>query len=302
MFHDLAHVLRVLAGGDEQSIVGVHDHKILYSDHGNKLFWRVDEVTRSFQRVTLVGAHHIQRISMDGMFVESRPGAKVIPSEIGGDAKEVRLALALGGARFEHGIVYRDVFALGIKLLERAFEFSRSERSRDLFEIRGGLRKVLAHGVGQRAGTPDEHAAVPEIVARLQKLALLLCIRLFGEAAHTEDAVCLLAGLDVTVSGLGTRGLYAHDDYVVAGARDLQRLLQILAEAPLVADHVIRGKHPDDRIRILAFDQKCREANGWRGIARRRLSKNLFVAQSWKLRGDHRPQVVIGDDPKVFLA
>jgi len=74
------------------------------------------------------------------------------------------------------------------------------------------------------------------------------------------------------------------------------------AEAPLVADHVIRGKHPDDRIRILAFDQKCCEANGWRGIACGGFGEDLFVAQSWELRGDHRLQVVIGDDPKVFLA
>src|SRR5437773_5793342 len=121
------------------------------------------------------------------MLVERGPGSKIIPSEIGRNAIEVRLALALGGTRLEDGIIDRDVLALGIELGKCGIEFSCPVRLGDVFQIGSGLRKVLANSVGQGSRAPDEHAAVPKIVAGIEEFSRLLGVGLFGEAAHAED-------------------------------------------------------------------------------------------------------------------
>src|SRR3954469_671596 len=44
VLHDLADVLRVLAGGDEQGIVGVYNHQVLHPNHRYEFLWCVHEV------------------------------------------------------------------------------------------------------------------------------------------------------------------------------------------------------------------------------------------------------------------
>src|ERR1051326_8903065 len=85
--------------------------------------------------------------------------------------------------------------------------------------MRRGLGQVLADGICERACTPDEHAAVPEIIFGFQEFLGLFRVGLLGETADTSKRFSrrlsgLLAGFDVTVSGFGSRGLNTHDDHV----------------------------------------------------------------------------------------
>src|SRR5208337_1440104 len=117
------------------------------------------------------------------------PGAEVVPSEIGGQTEDARLAFSLGGARLQNCIVDADVFALRVMLSKSVRELARAISGGNLFEERSGVGKMLAQRVGERIGAPEKHTAVPEVVARVEKLPGRGEIRLFGEAAHAQEAL-----------------------------------------------------------------------------------------------------------------
>src|SRR3954468_22648624 len=159
---------------------------------------------------------------------------------------------------------------------------------------------MFADGIGQSTRSPDKHAAVPQIISRVQKFSRFLRVRLFGESTHAKNAVRLFAGLDVSVTSLRTGGLHAHDHDVLAGIRDLKRLVQILAEALFVADYMIGREHADDGLWILTLDHKGSESDSRRGIACCRLGEDLLATQRGELGRDDRLQIVISDYPEIL--
>ncbi len=164
---------------------------------------------------------------------------------------EIRKVLALGGARLEHRVVDGDVFALGIRVVEDLVELGRAPGGGDGLEQRSGLRQVLADGVGQRARRPQEHARVPVVVARGDKLFGAILVGLLDKAAHVQRGIVLgqVAGLDVAVAGFGARGLDAQHHDVFAGRGHGDALLQRLEEARLVGDHVVGRKDAEHGLR-----------------------------------------------------
>ena len=82
------------------------------------------------------------------VLVKRRPGAEIIPSEIGGNAENARLALSLGRARLQHCIVDADVFAFRVELAKSIFKIASSVGSGDLFEKRSRVGKMLAQRIG----------------------------------------------------------------------------------------------------------------------------------------------------------
>src|SRR5256885_265330 len=125
--------------------------------------------------------------------------------------------LALRRTRLSYGVIHADVFALGIKLAESLLKSSRAESRGDLFQIGHSLGKMFAQGMRQGLRAPDEHAAVPVVMARIQKFLGALGVGLFRKAPHAQDtAPGALAGLNVAVTGLGAGRLDAHYHHVVA--------------------------------------------------------------------------------------
>lgn len=91
MLHYLPNVLRVLQGGNQQSIRGLDHHQIAHAHGRDKLSRSVhvvavgiqDEYTSAIDQVAL------RRIALCVMmFVQRGPGAEIVPSEIGGQAKK----------------------------------------------------------------------------------------------------------------------------------------------------------------------------------------------------------------------
>src|ERR1700722_15016776 len=104
------------------------------------------------------------------MFVQSLPGAQVVPAEVGGQAIDIRMVFALGGAGLEHGVVDADVFAARVKLAKYLFEARCLVGVCDLMQKGRGLRKMLADGVGAGSRCPQKKAAIPVIRAGEQEL------------------------------------------------------------------------------------------------------------------------------------
>src|SRR5580704_4535316 len=99
------------------------------------------------------------------MFVQRGPGAEVIPAEIRRQAKDVPFRLPLSRTRFENGIINADVFTLRIQSAQNRSKFASAESRGDLLQHGSGFGEMLAQSVGQRAGAPQEHSTVPEIIA-----------------------------------------------------------------------------------------------------------------------------------------
>src|SRR5207248_8741316 len=125
--------------------------------------------------------------------------------------------LALGGAWLGQGIIYADVFALGIKLAESLFKFGGAKSRGDLLQVGRGLGKMLAQRVRQGARAPYEHAAVPIVMTGVQNFLGTLGVGLFRKTPHSQHASPgTLAGLNVAVTGLRARRLDSHHHHVVA--------------------------------------------------------------------------------------
>src|SRR6185312_8033351 len=125
---------------------------------------------------------------------------------------------------------------------------------------------MFTHSVHQGLRAPDEHAAVPVVVAGGYELFRFFGVRLFREAAYPQDArLVWVAGLDVSITGLSPRGLYAHHDNILPRSSDLYGEFQISAKLLLISDHVVRREHSDHSARIIAIKQeRCEPDRGRR--------------------------------------
>ena len=234
------------------------------------------------------------------MLVQRCPRTQIVPSEIGRKANDVGVLLSLAGARFEHGIIDADVLAFGIEPGKRGGKFLRAEGGCNLLQQRCGLRQMLQQRVGQGAGAPQKHAAVPEIISGFHKVGGSRCVRLFRKAAHAKGfAIEGGASFDVTVANLGPRGTDPQDHNILARGRDLNSLLQYLAIPFFVGDYVVGGKQTNHGIGIALHQNERSQSDGWRCVPSHRLGQNLFRAKPRKLAHDFAPQMLIGDDPET---
>src|SRR6202521_1375456 len=146
-----ADVLRSLASCNQQSILSFHHHQIAYS-HGRHKFTRsVHIIAPSIQNEVAGAGNEIvfPRATLGGvMLVQCRPRTQIVPTERSRQTKHVPALFAFRRARFEHGIVHADVFALGIQPSESGGKLARAEGGGNLFEQRRGFRQMLAQGVG----------------------------------------------------------------------------------------------------------------------------------------------------------
>src|SRR6202021_550774 len=124
------------------------------------------------------------------MFVQRGPGTEVIPAEIRRQAKDFSFRFSLSRTRFENGIINADAFTLRIQSAQNRSKFASAESRGDLLQQGSGFGEMLAQSVGQRAGAPQEHSAVPEIIPCTQKTSRFLGAGFLGEArpAHSMGA------------------------------------------------------------------------------------------------------------------
>src|SRR5260221_8446443 len=109
--------------------------------------------------------------------------------------------LALGGTRFQHGIVNADVLALGVKLRVLVFKVFRAPGSGDPLQVGRSFGKMFAQSVGEGARAPDKDSTVPIIVSRSQELVRLLLVGLFRKTLHPEQLrIELVTGLNVSIA------------------------------------------------------------------------------------------------------
>ncbi len=157
---------------------------------------------------------------------------------------------------------------------------------------------MLAQCVGQSIGTPQKHPAVPKIVSGGQKLSRFCQVRLFSEAPNEQGAIRIgCAGFNVSVTGFGTRGTDAEDDNVFSRCRDLNALAESFTVVLGVANYMVGWEKAEHRFRIRVQHQKCRQADGGRGITANRLGQDLFGIEIWQLPQDGGAKVIIGDNP-----
>ncbi len=99
--YDLAHVLGVVAMGDEQGVFGVDNDEIFHAQQRHKLLGAVDVIVSSLDRKVAVGFSDIPfavaaQACLHLVFIQRSPGAEIIPAELGGKAVELGLVFALG--------------------------------------------------------------------------------------------------------------------------------------------------------------------------------------------------------------
>src|SRR5580704_14023884 len=160
----------MLAGGDQKGIVSFDDHEIADTHERNELLRTIYIIATRIDSHAVRGLDYIRvrtgvQVLLELVLVERRPGSEVVPAEVGGQAVEMGATFAFRRSRFEDRVVHADVFALRIYLAKDAVEIRGAIGRGYLLEQRSHLRQVLAHGVGQGAGAPDEDAAVPVIIA-----------------------------------------------------------------------------------------------------------------------------------------
>src|SRR5438067_11745784 len=148
--------------------------------------------------------------------------------------------LALSGARLGHGVIHADVLALGIKPAKGLFKLDSAKAGGNLLQVGRRLGKVLVQRMDKRSRAPHEHAAVPVVLASVQKFLGAHGVRLLRKTARSQHAAPgAFASFDVTVTGLGARRLDAHYHHVVAGSSQPYRLLDYLAKFLLLGDDVV---------------------------------------------------------------
>ena len=158
---------------------------------------------------------------------------------------------------------------------------------------------MLAQRVGQRAGAPQKHPAVPEIIPRSHESGGLLRVGLFGESAHAQRvATEAAARLNVAVSGFRPIRPDAEHHNVFARSRDLHATFNRRAITFFIANHMVGRKHANHRIGMFAQQKKSGQPDRRRGIAPHRLSQHLILRQFRKLLQNRRTQITVGDDPE----
>src|ERR1700722_4276472 len=119
VFDDLADILCLLPGRDEQRARSLHNPQIIHADRRDELARGVNVITAGIQEKCARSRHQVAvwRIALRVvMFVQRRPRTQIVPAKIRRQAKDASLDFAFCRAWFQHSVVYADVFALGIQL------------------------------------------------------------------------------------------------------------------------------------------------------------------------------------------
>src|SRR6202030_2623178 len=97
---------------------------------------------------------------------------------------------------------------------------------------------MLAQGVSQSSGAPEEHSAVPEVVAGCDKLGGRFGVGFLSEAAHAQrSALVEAAGFDVPIAGFGASRADPEDHDVSPARCEFDSAFQRLAVSLLVGDY-----------------------------------------------------------------
>src|SRR6185437_5939497 len=303
VLHHFPDILGLIAGGDQESVFRFYYDQIVYAQRCDKFSGRVNVIAPGIQREPRFGGDQvvILWLAFGRMMIMQRgPRTQIIPSEICGKADDAGVLLSLARAWFEHGIINADVLAPGIEPGKRGGKFLRAEGGRNLLQQCRGLRQMLQQRFGQGTGTPQEHAAVPEIVSGFHEFSGARCVRLFRKASHPQRIVLKGGtGLDVTVAYLGPCGTDSKDYNIFSRGRDLNSLLQDLAIPFFVGDYVVGRKQANHGIGIAVHQDECSQTDGWGCVASYRFGQNPFRAKPWKLAYDLAPQMLVGDDPET---
>src|SRR5215467_5919537 len=107
-----------------------------------------------------------------------------------------------------HTVIDRDRRQCAILFVNGGLGGSLLNEEANLFDSATEYRLMAANLIENRRSAPDEHAAVPIIIARLQILCRFGCIRLLNEAGNRMPLECsplrqdcLFRRLDVTIAG-----------------------------------------------------------------------------------------------------
>src|SRR5262249_15849485 len=142
-----------------------------------------------------------------------RPRAQIVPAEACRYAVDTGLAFTLGRARLQDRVVHADVFACWIKLGEGLVELAGTVTLGDLLQDGSRLGQLLSPRVPAGCRSPDEHAAVPEVVPGLHELLGDVGRRFLGEAFNLQNTLLRLnARFDVAIAGLSPRRLDSDDN------------------------------------------------------------------------------------------
>src|SRR5713101_2307798 len=146
VLHHFADILRLVERGNEQCVFGLDNHQVAYADQRDKFAEHVNIIVLRVQGKSAGRRHRIPAATLCLRYVvlmQRSPGAKVVPSEVGGQTEDARLAFSLGRPRFQHRIVDADVLALRVELSESVRELARAISSGNFFEEPCGVRKML---------------------------------------------------------------------------------------------------------------------------------------------------------------
>src|ERR1700674_4798461 len=314
MLHHFADILLLVERGDEQGVFGLDNHQVAHADQGDEFAEHVNIIVLRVQGKSAGRGRQIPAATFClcyAVLMQRSPGAEVVPSEVGGQTEDAGLRFSLGRSRLQHRIVDADVFAPRIQLSKSVRELARAISGCNFFEKESGLGKMLAQRVRECVGAPEKHAAVPEVVARVEKLPGQAKIRLLREAAHAQRQSPLAierallgrsslgrTGFNIAIAGFGASRADAEHNDVFSRCGNLDSFGESSAVLGGVVDDVIGGKQTKHRLGIVAKQEKCRQTNGGRCIASGRLGDDLLRMKLRKLMKDGGTQVVVRNDPE----
>src|SRR5579875_3257105 len=160
--------------------------------------------------------------------------------------------------------------------------------------------------VEEAARAEEENPAVPEEHATLNKALSALALGLLNELLDREDvraAVERIAAMDITVTRLGAGRLDA-ERHQLPGWRRRHATTDRLVELLHGANHVVRGLHEHEGVRLARGEPKRGHGNGRRRIARHRLEQNLpgLDPALTELLVDQKAVLVIADHDGIRKA
>ena len=118
ILHHFAHILRVLAGSNQQGIVSLHHDQILYPDRSHEFPRSMHVVVLRVQGKDAVAGNHVavRRPALGHvMLVQCASTSLDRSSRIPREDRKIWPAPPFGRTRLQHGVIDADIFALGIK-------------------------------------------------------------------------------------------------------------------------------------------------------------------------------------------
>ncbi len=286
---DLLHAVLV---GDHHGVLGLHHHHVVQADQGDQLVLAVD------QAVAAVLQHDVAARDVAGGVLaldlpERGPGADVAPAGVQGHH-----AGAVGV--FHHGVVDGVV---GAVLEARRVDAEEAEvllaagQGRLAGLVDAGL--VLLEFLQVAAGTEQEHAAVPEVLALLDEAPGRGQVGLLDEAFHRQhafgQAIAVGGGADVAVPGLRAGRRYPKKHQGALLGRQ-PGACQGTVEGLDVVDDVVGRQHQQQFVTPGLEQRQRSNGHGRRGVA-----AEGFQQDGLGLPADARQ--LVGDDEAVgFVA